>query len=169
VSALTRKRPDVVETVTVRARLVPIAKNASPMAKNAGRAAKDRADSLMTWAMPYIDNARVWAAPHVERTGLAVRDNVGPKVSSLLVTTARRLETAPPKRRRWPRMLGTMAMLAAAGTAAAAVAMRRRAYSLGYEPVSPVPGSSGLGPAQETGNGDQAAPEQEVNGQHRMA
>jgi hypothetical protein len=158
------------ETVTVRARLVPIAKNASPMAKNAGRAAKDRADSLMTWAMPYIDNARVWAAPHVERTGVAVRDNVAPKVSSLLVTTARRLEKAPPKRRRWPRMLGTMAILAAAGTAAAAVAMRRRAYSLGYEPGNPVPGSSGLGPAtaQETGNGDQVAPEPEVNGQHRM-
>jgi hypothetical protein len=171
VSVLTRKRPDVLETVTVRARLVPIAKNASPMAKNAGRAAKDRADSLMTWAMPYIDNARVWAAPHVERTGVAVRDNVAPKVSSLLVTTARRLEKAPPKRRRWPRMLGTMAMLAAAGTAAAAVAMRRRAYSLGYEPGNPVPGSSGPGSAtaQETGNGDQAAPEPEVNGQHRMA
>jgi hypothetical protein len=68
-------------------------------------------------------------------------------------------------------MLGTMAMLAAAGTAAAAVAMRRRAYSLGYEPVSPVPGGSDLGSAtaQDTGNGDQAAPEQEVNGQHRMA
>ena len=147
-SVLTRKRPDVIETVTVRARLVPIAKNASPMAKNAGRAAKDRADSLMTWAMPYIDNARVWAAPHVERTGLA-----------------------PPKQRRWPRMLGTMAMLAAAGTAAAAVAMRRRAYSLGYEPGNPVPGSSGPGSAtaQETGNGDQAAPEPEGNGQHRMA
>ncbi len=64
-----------------------------------------------------------------------------------------------------------MAMLAAAGTAAAAVAMRRRAYSLGYEPGNPVPGSSGLGSAtaQETGNGDQAAPEPEVNGQHRMA
>jgi hypothetical protein len=139
------------------------------MAKNASRAAKDRADALMTWAMPYIDNARVWAAPHVERTGLAVRDNVAPKVSSLLVTTARRLDKAPPKRRRWPRMLGTMAMLAAAGTAAAAVAMRRRAYSLGYEP-GPVPGSSGLGSAtaQEMGNGDQAAPEPEGNGQHRM-
>ena len=64
-----------------------------------------------------------------------------------------------------------MAMLAAAGTAAAAVAMRRRAYSLGYEPGNPVPGSSGPGSAtgQETGNGDQAASEPEVNGQHRMA
>ena len=50
----------------------------------------------MTWAMPYIDNARVWAAPQLERTGVAVRDNVAPKVSSLLVTTARRLEKARP-------------------------------------------------------------------------
>lgn len=170
-SVLTRKRPEVVETVTVRARLVPIAKNASPLAKNAGRAAKERADSVLAWAMPYIDSARVWAAPHVERTGVAVRDNVAPKVSSLLVTTARRLEKPPPAPRRWPRMLATMAMLAAAGTAAAAVAMRRRAYSLGYDTVSPVPGSTGLGATatQETATGDQARPESEANGQHPMA
>ena len=124
VSVLTRKRPDIIETVTVRARLVPIAKNASPIAKNASRAAKDRADSVLGWAMPYVDSARVWAAPHVERTGIAVRDNVAPKVSSLLVTTARKLEKPEPRPRRWPRMLATMAMLAAAGSAAAAVAMR---------------------------------------------
>jgi len=180
VSVLTRKRPDVVETVTVRARLVPIAKNASPMAKHAGRAAKNRADSVVTWAMPYIDNARIWAAPRVERTGLAVRDNVAPKVSSvlvddvapkvssLLVTAARRLEKPEPKRRRWPRILATAAMLAAAGSAAAAVAMRRRAYSLGYDPVSPVD-STGLGATAtaETPNGDQSMTESEVNGQHR--
>jgi len=139
------------------------------MAKNASRAAKDRADSVLTWAMPYIDNARVWAAPHVERTGIAVRDNVAPKVSSLLVTTARRLEKPAPKRRRWPRMLATMAMLAAAGSAAAAVAMRRRAYSLGYDP-NQRPDSTGLGATAgpETANGEQATTESEVNGQHRM-
>jgi len=171
VSVLTRKRPDVCETVTVRARLVPIAKQASPMAKNAGRAAKDRAAELRIWALPYIDQARGWAAPHVERTGVAVRDNVAPKVSAFLITTARRLEKAPPERRRWPRRLGTMAMLAAAGTAATAVAMRRRAYSLGYEPGNPGPGSSGPGSAtaQEAGHGDQAAAEPEGNGQQRMA
>ncbi|MGD0376258.1 MAG: hypothetical protein ABSB01_16935 [Streptosporangiaceae bacterium] len=175
-SILTRKRSDVIETVTVRARLVPIAKNASPMAKNASRVAKDRADSALAWAIPYLDNARVWAAPRVERTGIAVRDNVAPRVSSLLVTTARRLEKAEPKPRRWPRMLATMAMLAAAGSAAAAVAMRRRAYSLGYDPAgydsaAPVPDSTGLGATarQETANGDQAMSESEVNGQHRMA
>jgi hypothetical protein len=171
VSVLSRKRPDIIETVTVRARLVPIAKNASPIAKNASRAAKDRADSVLGWAMPYVDSARVWAAPHVERTGIAVRDNVAPKVSSLLVTTARKLERPEPRPRRWPRMLATMAMLAAAGSAAAAVAMRRHAYSLGYEPAGPLPDGTGPGATarQETVNGDQAMAESEVNGQHRMA
>ncbi len=161
-SVLTRKRADIVETISVRARLVPMAKSASPMAKTAGRAAKDRADSLLAWAMPHIDSARGWAAPRVERTGLAVRDNLAPKVSALLVPTARRLEK---------RAVATVAMLAAAGGAAAALAMRRRAYSPGYGTVSPMPDGAGPGPAAprpETADGDQAATE-EVNGQHRTA
>jgi hypothetical protein len=171
VSVLTRKRPDVVETISVRARLVPIAKNASPLAKNAGRAAKYRADSLVAWALPRVDAARIWAAPHVERTGIAVRDSVAPKVSDVMVATARRLEKSAPKGRRWPRRVATIAVLAAVGSAVAAIAARRRTYSPDFGPVSPVPDSTGPGATAtmpETPDGDQAAAEAEVNGQHRM-
>jgi hypothetical protein len=171
VSVLNRKRQDIVETISVRARLVPIAKNASPMAKNAGRAAKYRADSFVARAMPRVDSARVWAAPRVERTGITVRDTVAPKVSDVLVATARRLEKSEPKRRRWPRRVATVAVLAAVGSAVAALAVRRRTYSPDFGPVSPVPDSTGLGSTAttpETADGEQAAAEAEVNGQHRM-
>ncbi|HEY7144738.1 MAG TPA: hypothetical protein VH637_10850 [Streptosporangiaceae bacterium] len=139
-SVLTRKRPEVVETIALRARLAPLARNARPLA-DAGRAAKERADSALAWAMPHVDSARLWAAPHVERTGIAMRDNLAPKVSDVLVATARRLEKEPARRRRWPRRVATMAMLAAAASAVAAVAMRRRSGPAGYRPVSPVPDS----------------------------
>jgi hypothetical protein len=170
VSVLTRRRPEVIETVSVRARLVPMAKNARPMAENAGRAARDRANSLLAWAMPHVDHARVWAAPHVERTGIAVRDSVAPKVSDLMVATARRLEKAPLQRRRWPRRLATMAMLAGAATAVAAVAMRRRSYAAAYGPVSPAPDAEGptLATARPPADGDDVMTDPEVNGQSRM-
>lgn len=96
-SVLKRKRPGAVETVTVRTRrLGPLAKTATPLARSAGRTAKDRAASVKDWAAPRVDTARVWAAPHVERTGIAVRDNVAPKVSDLLVATARKMESTAP-------------------------------------------------------------------------
>jgi hypothetical protein len=172
VSVLSRKRPEVVEAISVRARLMPVAKNARPMAENAGRAARDRANSALAWAMPHVDNARVWAAPHVERTGIAVRDSVAPKVTDLMVATARRLENAPPKRRRWPRRVATMAMLAAAASAVAAVAIRRRNDAARYSPVSPVPDSEGptlAATMPATSDGDETVNDPEVNGQHRMA
>jgi hypothetical protein len=160
-----------VETITVRARLAPIARNAGPLASSARRAAKDRADSLLAWATPHVDTARLWAAPRIERTGIAMRDNLAPKVSDLLVATARRMENAPAKRRRWPRRVATIAMLAAAASAVAAVAMRRRSTPAGYGPVSSVPDSAGSGATAtmpETADGDQAANEPDVNGQRRM-
>jgi hypothetical protein len=142
------------------------------MAENASRAARERANSALAWAMPHVENARIWAAPHVERTGLAVRDTVAPKVSDLMVATARRLETTPPKRRRWPRRVATMAMLGAFATAVAALAMRRRSDTAGYGPVSPVPDPDGpnLTPVMgEARDGDETVTDPEVNGQHRMA
>lgn len=162
----------MVETISIRARLSPVAKNARPMAENAARAARDRADSALAWAMPHVDSARVWAAPRVERTGLAVRDTVAPKVSDLMVATARRLENAPPQPRRWPRRIARLAMLAAAASAIAALAMRRRSDTAGYGPVSPVPDTDGptLAPTMaESADGDEAMTDPEVNGQHRMA
>jgi hypothetical protein len=133
--------------------VVPTAKNAVPIAKNAGQAAKQTAEDAVAWAAPRVKDARTWAAPHVEQAGLAVRDKIAPAisekiapaVSSALVEAARRLDDTPAKRRRWPRVLAGVAMLAAAGSAVAAILMRRRpdfaAFgSEGYS-AAPAPGA----------------------------
>ena len=83
------------------------------------------AGSVATWAAPRVNGARVWAAPRIERSGLAIKDTIAPKISEVFVVTARRVDVAPP-RRRWPRVVATTALVAAAG-AAVAVVLRRRA------------------------------------------
>jgi hypothetical protein len=98
-----------------------------PMAKSAGLAARQGTDVVVAWATPRIRVARVWAAPRVEQAGVAVRDQIAPTVSAALIEAARRLDDSPPSRpRRWPWILAGCGMLAAAGTAAAAIIMRRR-------------------------------------------
>ena len=98
-----------------------------PMAKNAGLAARQGADVVVTWATPRVRGARVWAAPRVEQAGFAVRDQVGPAVSAALIEAARRLDDSPPPRRaRWPWMLAGIGLLAAAGSAVAAIMLKRR-------------------------------------------
>jgi hypothetical protein len=135
------------------------------MAKNAGQAAKQTAEDAVAWAAPRVKDARTWAAPHVEQAGLAVRDKIAPAisekiapaVSSALVEAAHRLDDTPVKRRRWPRVLAGVAMLAAAGSAVAAVIMRRRpdfaAFgSEGYT-AAPTPGAEdGSAPAPDAGS-----------------
>jgi hypothetical protein len=228
VSVLKRKRPGVVDTVTVRTRrLKPLARNARQAAmdqassvrgqagsvkdqagsvvKDQASSVMDRVDSVKDWAAPHVDTARVWAAPHVERTGVAVRDNVAPKVSDLLVATARKMESAAPhveragiavrdnvapkvsdlvvdtarrldsaplaKRRRWPRRIGIAVLVAAAGSAVAAVVMRRRSYSADFGPMNPVPDLEPdlTVPTPATTNGDGPMDEVDADGQHRMA
>ncbi len=78
-----------------------------------------------TWAAPRVNGARAWAAPRIERSGLAIKDTIAPKISEVFVVTARRVDVTPP-RRRWPRVMAGTALLAAAG-ATAAVMFRRRA------------------------------------------
>jgi hypothetical protein len=113
------------------AQLVPMAKNTYaqmvPVARSAGLAARQGADVVVAWANPHVRTARVWAAPRVEQAGFVVRDQVGPAVSAALIETARRLDDPPPpKRSRWPWVLAGIGLLAAAGSAAAAVMLKRR-------------------------------------------
>jgi hypothetical protein len=101
------------------ANVVPVAKNAIPLARNASDVARQRAEAAMEWMSPRVSEARSWAAPYVERTGIAVRDTIAPKVSDALVTAAHRLDGRRPPRR-WPKVVAGIAMLVAAGCAAAA-------------------------------------------------
>jgi hypothetical protein len=83
------------------------------------------ARSAAMWAAPRVNGARAWTAPRIERSGLAIKDTIAPKISEVFVVTARRVDVAPP-RRRWPRVMAGTALLVAAG-AAVAVVLRRRA------------------------------------------
>ena len=113
------------------AQLAPAARNAYaqfvPVARNAGLTCRQGADVVVAWANPRVRGARVWAAPRVEQAGFTVRDQIGPAVSAALIDAARRLDDSPPrpKRSRWPWVLAGIGLLAAAGSAAAAIMMRR--------------------------------------------
>ena len=109
-SLLTRKRtagamPTVVRKRArdVADRAAPIAKQAVPIAKQAGIAARHGAEDAVAWAAPRVDEARSWVAPRIERTGIAVRDSIAPRISDALVTAAHgflTLERLSPFRRR---------------------------------------------------------------------
>jgi hypothetical protein len=99
------------------------AAQAAPVAKNASATAAQRAQVARDWATPRIVEgiyqARGWAAPRISQAGQAVGETVGPKVSEMLATTAQRVDPTPPgsERRIWPRVIATVAVLAAAGGA----------------------------------------------------
>lgn len=155
-----------------RQRAAPIARQAVPMAKNAGLAARHGAEGAVAWATPHVDHARSWAAPRIEQTGLAVRDSLAPRISALLVTTAHRLDAAPRPARRWPRLLAGIVMLAAAASAAMAMALRQRPDDASYQP-SDQPASEGatattaMPPYQRDGSADSQA-DSEFDGQFRV-
>jgi hypothetical protein len=114
-----------------------------------------------------VYRARVWAAPRVERAGQALEERVAPKVSGMLAATARRMEPAPPKhRRRWPKALAGIGMLAAAGAAAVAAWRSRRGSAYITKPAG-----SGLPEAAPNGQADghQTADAEtaDINGQVR--
>jgi hypothetical protein len=113
-----------------------------------------------------VYGARVWAAPRVERTGNALQDRVAPKVSAMLVATARRMEPAQPiRRRRWPKIMAGILMLAV-GSAAAAVLRSRRGPGLISKPdVSGQPMKAPSGPS--SGHQMADAETADVNGQVR--
>jgi len=91
----------------------PVVAQVKPMASDA-KAAASRG----------LYNARVWAAPQVDRTGQVLQDTVAPKVAAALHTSAQRLNPDKPKRNGWLIAAGISAVLAVA--AAAAAALRNR-------------------------------------------
>jgi hypothetical protein len=151
----------------------------APTARNAGVAARQGADVVVAWASPRVRDARVWAAPRVEQAGYAVRDQVAPAVTAALVEASRRLDDSRrPKRSRWPWMLAGIGLLAAAGSAVAAIMLKRQpeAEAFGAEDQtadSAMPGTD-AGYAQPSGeaargqaNGGADAEESAANGRMR--
>jgi len=155
-----------------RQRAIDTATQVVPMAKNAGMAARQSAEDAAAWAAPRVKEARSWAAPRVEQAGYAVRDKIAPAisekiaptVSSALLEAAHRIDDSAPtaRRRRWPRVLGAFAMVAAVGSAIAAVVMRRRpdTSTYGAEDHATMPGRAaddGSGPAPDQADEDSPA------------
>jgi hypothetical protein len=169
VSLLTRKGPSRGGNGGPRQNVLDAAaQQVVPMARSAGQAARQGVEGARRWAVPRVQGARSWAepqvrvarswaAPRVEQAGVAVRERIAPTVSSALLEASRRLDAvqAPPqppqqKRRLWPRLVAGLAMLAAAGSAAAAVFLKRQADMLagsedqaGDGQVVPPPGQPG--------------------------
>lgn len=156
VSVLSRKRADETDAASTRARMlqparpIVLARAAVPVAKTAGIAARDGVLSAAAWATPRVNGARAWTAPRIDRSGLAIRDTIAPKICEMLTATARRMDvTAPPvgvaaPRRRWPTVVAGAALLTAAGAAAAVVLRRRKDDGTGGSPGETA--DSGTGP-----------------------
>jgi hypothetical protein len=107
---------------------------AAPRVQAARSWAEPQLQAAQAWAEPQVQAARSWAAPRVEQAGLAVRDKIGPSLSSALVEASHRLDGTPPqpqRPRRWPQLVAGIAILAAAaGSAVAAVMLKRQAEAI---------------------------------------
>ena len=54
------------------------------------------AKSAQLTASQGVQQARSWAAPRIEQAGVAVQEQIAPKVSSAMIATARRIQPVPP-------------------------------------------------------------------------
>jgi hypothetical protein len=158
-SVLSSKRVAEAEAAETRGRMqqlarpVVLVKAAVPMAKTAGIAARDGARSAATWSAPRINQARAWTAPRIERSGLAFKDIIAPKVCETLTVAARYVDVAPrpevaTPRRRWPRVVAGTGLLVAVGAAAAIVLRRRKNDQAWAAPGKPDEAVTGLQAAQ---------------------
>ena len=107
--------------------------------------ARDRAAAAAAAARQGTYNARIWAAPRLERTGQALEQQVAPKVAAMLSEAAHRIDPVPAKRRRWPFVAAGL-MLAAGLCGTAAYLINRRAARQWGE----VPEPTGAPAAPET-------------------
>jgi hypothetical protein len=117
-------------------RAAKLADQAAPLSRRAARTAKSGAGSAAIWAKPRVGRVRAWMAVRAARSSVSVQENIGPKISSVLAATARRLDPPRPQSRRWPKVLAGTALLAAGAAAAAAMAMRKRSQAT-PRPVPP--------------------------------
>lgn len=122
-----------------------VAEQAGPMTKSVAMAAKYRAAGAAERATPYVTRTRRWMAVQANHGSISVRKTLGPKVSDMLATTARKLDPPADRVRRVPTALAGGAILAAGAAAAGAVKMKSRKEYV-PPPMPPAP----PGPADET-------------------
>jgi hypothetical protein len=112
-----KKRTNAIRDSARRAaaQLKPAAARAWPFARNTGAAARRQ-----------LLRTRAWAAPQVERSSQVLQDTVAPKVSAVLSSTAKKLDPAQPRQRRWRKPAGLATLTAAGGAAAAFLRSKMR-------------------------------------------
>jgi hypothetical protein len=139
----------------VAAQVKPAAVQIKPLAQSTGAA-----------AMRGVRKTRAWAAPRVERTGLALQYNVAPTVSAWLSAAARRLEPARPRRARWRKLAG-ISLLTAAGAAAALARNRKKPDSI--TPAAEADAGNAAAAAAGSDRQAMASADADANGQVRTS
>ena len=110
------------------------ANQAVPMARSAGTSVRQGADGAVAWATPYADAARAWAAPKLEQSAVAISENLAPMISDALMAAAHKIDTSPPRQRRFSKssMLAGSLLLVAAGAAVALTLRNRSDADMGF-------------------------------------
>ena len=160
-SVMTRKQSAVpAADMQWRARRIAIqasklAEQAGPATRQAAETARRGASDAAQWATPRIGRARAWLAVRAARGSVSVTETIGPRVSAMLETAARKLDPPRPARRRWPRMLAGVTLLAAGAAVTAAMALRARQGPPPMPPRPPARDAAGqhsvLNPSAEPG------------------
>ena len=78
--------------------------------------ARQQAGKAAAQVGPLARGAKV-TAKRLESSGQTLESRVAPKVSAMMSSAAKRIDPSLPKRRRWPLVLGGLAVLAAAAGA----------------------------------------------------
>ncbi len=139
-----------------------------PLAQSAMNQVGPLAESAQVTARRGLYRARVWAAPQLERGAVVVQDNLAPKVSDVLIATARRVDPDQ-KRRRWPGIVAGVAVFAAGAAAAVVVIRSKRQAALAARPSTDLdaPDEAGADSAEARETSDTADAQAEANGRVR--
>jgi hypothetical protein len=117
-------------------------------ARRAAAQAGPMTSSARIAARKGIVQARIWAAPRLDRTGHTLEDQVAPRMAAMLSAAARRIEPAQaPRRRRWP-VLAAGLVTAAGLSATAAYMLKRRAAAKAPEFSAPADAASTTMPSE---------------------
>ena len=136
--SLTTSKDEAQVSASDRARLTAAqarlaAAQATVLAKNASATASQRAQDAREWATPRIAEgiyqARSWAAPRIDQAGQAVGETVGAEGlrDARDYGAARRPDPGRDRAPIWPRVIATVAVLAAAGGAVVVILRGRSA------------------------------------------
>jgi hypothetical protein len=129
------------------------------MARRQGRRAATQVTPLAVAAAAStrrgVHSARTWTAPRLERAGHNLEQRVAPKMATMLSAVARRVDPAPPKRRRWPILAaGFVAAAGLSATAAYLISRRNSGSLLGDNPEEPAVSTVTARETAETASSD---------------